>query len=315
MVLRRTAIIAVAAIVIIVASAVSAYVVNPALFSINSPGSNNKLQVVAGENFWGSLISQLGGTHTQVLSIVSDPNADPHEYESNAENARAIANANLVIVNGAGYDDWALRLIAANANPNQRVLNVANLLGKKEGDNPHFWYSPTYVNQTVHQMYSDLVSIDSANGAYYKQQYSNLNVSLGPYNSRINEIRQKFVGTPVASTESIFEFLATATHLNLISPPEFMKAVSEGFEPSPQDVITFHQQLVNGTSPGNATVLIYNQQTITATTNDLKVEATQHFIPVVAVTETIQPPDASFQEWMNAELIQLQNALNQQALG
>jgi zinc/manganese transport system substrate-binding protein len=314
MVPRRTGIIAIIVIAIIAASTAGAYVVNPELFSINAPGTNNKLQIVAGENFWGSLVSQLGGTHAQVLSIVSDPNADPHEYESNAANARAIANAHLVIVNGAGYDDWALRLIAANGNQNQKVLNVANLLGKKAGDNPHFWYSPIYINQTVHQMYLDLASIDKGNAAYYERQYTNLNVSLGPYNNRINVIAQKFAGTRVASTESIFEYLSHDTRLNLISPPEFMKAVAEGFEPSPQDVIAFHHMLVNGTSPGNATVLVYNEQTITATTNDLKIEATQDYIPVVAVTETIQPPDVSFQDWMNAELIQLQNALNQQAL-
>jgi zinc/manganese transport system substrate-binding protein len=310
MLLRRTTVIALAIIAIIVASGVAAYVVNPALFSAFAPTNNTQVQVVAGENFWGSLVSQLGGRHTQVLSIVSDPNADPHDYESNAANARAIANAKLVIVNGAGYDDWALRLIAANGNQNQKVLNVADLLGKKAGDNPHFWYSPTYVNQTVHQMYSDLVSIDNANAGYYKQQYSNLNESLGSYNNRINEIAKNFAGTRVASTESIFEYLATASGLKLISPPEFMKAVAEGFEPSPQDVIAFHRILVNGTSPGNATVLVYNEQTITTTTNDLKIEATQHYIPVVAVTETIQPTDVSFQDWMDAELIQLQNALN-----
>ena len=311
---RRTLMMALVVIAVIVVSGVGVYVVNPPLFSFFSPSNSSQVQVVAGENFWGSLVSQLGGPHTQVLSIVSDPNADPHEYESNAANARAIANAKLVIVNGAGYDDWALRLIAANNNQNQRVLNVADLLGKKAGDNPHFWYSPRYVNQTVHQMYLDLVSIDSPNAGYYRQQYANLNVSLGPYNSQINEIAAKFAGTRVASTENIFEYLSDAARLNLISPPAFMKAVAEGFEPSPPDVIAFHRILVNGTSPGNATVLIYNEQTITATTNDLKVEATQDYIPVVAVTETIQPPDVSFQVWMNAELIQLQNALNQQAL-
>src|SRR5689334_10152185 len=185
---RRTAIIAIGVIAIIVASGVGAYVLNPALFSAFAPTNSTQVQVVAGENFWGSLVSQLGGAHTQVLSIVSDPNADPHDYESNAANARAIANAKLVVVNGAGYDDWALRLIAANGNQNQKVLNVADLLGKKAGDNPHFWYSPTYVNQAVHQMYSDLVSIDNANAGYYKQRYSNLNESLGSYNNRINEI-------------------------------------------------------------------------------------------------------------------------------
>src|SRR5438094_10665178 len=96
----------------------------------SSEMSSTQVQVVAAENFWGSLVSQLGGTHTQVLSIVSDPNAYPHEYESNAANARAIANANLVIVNGAGYDDWAVRLLSAINNPSQKVLNLANILLK-----------------------------------------------------------------------------------------------------------------------------------------------------------------------------------------
>jgi zinc/manganese transport system substrate-binding protein len=164
----------------------------------------SKIPVVAAENFWGSLVSQLGGTRTQVLSIVTDPNADPHEYESISRDAQAIATAAFVIVNGAGYDDWAMKLISASNNPNQKVLNVADLLGKKEGDNPHFWYSPYYVNDTVKAMYSDLVSIDPADTAYYTQQYASLNSSLGQYNSRISEIRAQFAGTKVASTESIW---------------------------------------------------------------------------------------------------------------
>jgi len=273
------------------------------------------VQVVAAENFWGSLVSQLGGTHTQVLSIVSDPNADPHEYESNAANARAIANANLVIVNGAGYDDWALRLLSVNNNPSQKVLNVANLLGKQAGDNPHFWYSPSYVNQTTHAMYSDLVSVDSTNAAYYGQQYASLNASLGQYNSRINEIAAKYAGRPVASTESIFVYLAEATQLNLISPPEFMKAVSEGNDPTTPDRILFEQQIINGTQPRNATVLVFNEQTATQLTLMLKAEAVAHLIPIVGVTETVQPTDIHFQDWMNAELIDLQRALDSQNYG
>src|SRR5208337_3628220 len=142
----------------------------------------SKISIVAAENFWGSLVSQLGGTRTQVLSIVTDPNADPHEYESNSGDAQAIAGAAIVIVNGAGYDDWATKLISASNSPHQVILNVAELLGKKEGDNPHFWYSPYYVNDTVRAMYSDLVSIDPAGAAYYTQQYASLNASLGQYN-------------------------------------------------------------------------------------------------------------------------------------
>jgi zinc/manganese transport system substrate-binding protein len=279
-----------------------------------SQASGSTLQVVAAENFWGSLVYQLGGTHVSVLGIVTDPNADPHSYESNAVDARAIATANYVIVNGAGYDNWALGLIAANNSPNQKVLNVADLLGKKEGDNPHFWYGPSYVNRTVHQMFMDLVSIDSVDSSYFQQQYANLNASLGEYNTRINEISQKFANTPVASTETIFEYLATAAHLDLISPPAFMKAVAEGNDPSPADIVTFQSQLINGTLPGNATVLVYNQQTVTPVTIQLKTEADSHAIPIVGVTETVQPQDVPFQTWMNAELLQLQNALNANAL-
>jgi zinc/manganese transport system substrate-binding protein len=269
------------------------------------------IRVVAGENFWGSLISQLGGSRTQVLSIVTDPNADPHEYESNSQDAQAIANAAFVIINGAGYDDWALKLIAASNTPNQVVLNVANLLGKKEGDNPHFWYSPTYVNETVKAMYNDLVTIDPADTSYFTQQYAALNASLGVYNSRISEIRAQFAGTKVASTESIFVYLGNAIGLDVVSPPAFMDAVAEGNDPPAQSVVQFQQLLQNGT----VQVLVYNAQTVTPLTESIKALAASKGIPIVAVTETIQPPDVSFQVWMNGELLQLQNALNAKALG
>jgi zinc/manganese transport system substrate-binding protein len=291
---------------------VGLYISNGSIPLQNSTqNSSTKMQIVAAENFWGSLVSQLGGTHVQVLSIVTDPNADPHEYESNVNDSIAIANARLVIVNGAGYDTWALQLIAANNNPNQTVLNVQELLGQPIGANPHFWYTPYYVNDTVKAMYNDLVAIDPADAAYYKQQYVNVNASLGVYNERINEIKRQFSGTEVASTESIFEYLANATGLDLVSPPAFMEAVAEGTDPPARSVAQFETQLQSG----NVSVLVYNEQTVTPLTQSMKALAAQNNIPTVGVTETIQPPDVSFQDWMNAELISLQNALNAKALG
>jgi len=269
------------------------------------------IQVVAAENFWGSLVSQLGGSRAQVLNIVTDPNADPHEYESNSQDAQAIANAAFVIVNGIGYDDWALKIIAASNTPHQVVLNVGDLLGKKEGDNPHVWYSPTYVNETVRAMYNDLLTIDPADTSYFTQQYASLNASLGVYNSRISEIRAQFAGTKVASTESIFVYLANATGLDVVSPPAFMDAVAEGNDPPAQSIVQFQQLLQNGT----VSVLVCNAQTVTPLTQSIKALAASKGIPIVAVTETIQPPDVTFQVWMNAELITLQNALNAKALG
>jgi zinc/manganese transport system substrate-binding protein len=246
-----------------------------------------------------------------VISIVSDPNADPHEYETNTDDARAFANANYVILNGAGYDSWGDKLLSSDGNTNQKVLRVADLLGKKEGDNPHFWYSPDYVNQVTAQMEKDLISIDPSNTAYYQQQYVALQASFATYQNRITSIKQQFAGTPVASTESIFVYLANATGLNLISPPEFIDAVAEGNDPPAQSVVTFEQQLKSGTPK----VLVYNQQTVTPVTDNMKKLAADNGIPVIGVTETIQPPDENFQDWMNAQLIELQNALNAKTLG
>ena len=259
----------------------------------------------------GSLIQQLGGSHVNVTSIVTDPNADPHEYESNAGDARDIANANLVIVNGVGYDDWALKLISADGNSNQTVLNVAQNLGIANGSNPHLWYNPVYVNATVKQMYLDLVKIDPKDAAYYKQRYAALNASLAQVDGRMTEIRDQFAGTKVAATESIFVYLANATQLDLVSPPAFMDAVAEGTDPPPQSVSEFESQLESG----NVTVLVYNEQTVTPLTQQMKQIAVENNVTIVGVTETIQPPDVTFQVWMNAELLQLQNALNANTLG
>jgi zinc/manganese transport system substrate-binding protein len=298
---------AVILIIIIAAIAILASNQNSANPRNNSTVTGNRtIQVVAAENFWGSLISQIGGTHVQVLSIVSDPNADPHEYESNTQTAMAVASADYIIVNGAGYDDWANKLISAGVKPGCKVLNVANLLGKKNGDNPHFWYSPDYVNQTIKQMELDLISIDPANASYYEQNYANLELSLEPYQNRIAEIKQQYGGTQVAATESVFQYLANASGLDLVSPQAFTQAVSEGNDPPAQSVVEFEGQL----NSKNVSMLVYNQQTITPITENMKSMAAQDGIPVVGITETIQPSGVSFQDWMNSELISLQDALN-----
>src|SRR6266568_4211973 len=269
-------------------------------------GMGQKLHIVAGENFWGSLAAQLGGSHVQVTSIVSDPNADPHEYETSTATARIFAGAKYVVLNGAGYDNWGNKLLGANPIAGRQVLTVATLLSKRDGDNPHFWYNPAYVNATVAQMDKDLIALDPANAAYYKQQLQQVQAALSGYQNRIASVKQQFAGTKVAATEDIFAYLASAAGLDLISPPAFIQAVAEGNDPPTASAAIFQQQLA-GAQPK---VLVYNQQTVTPLTDSIKKLAAEQGIPVVGVTETIQPPDASFQDWMNAQLIALENALN-----
>src|SRR5437899_11631931 len=134
--------------------------------------SGAAITVVAGENFWGSIAAQLGGSKVTVQSVVTDPNADPHEYESSSSDARAFAEARLVILTGAGYDSWGQKLLDANKATNRRVLNIAELLGKKQGDNPHFWYDPSYVTRITDEITSDYRSIDPADASYFDQQRS-----------------------------------------------------------------------------------------------------------------------------------------------
>lgn len=276
--------------------------------SVQSNTSNNSgaLHIVAAENFWGSLVSELGGTRVSVTSIVSDPNADPHEYESNSTDARKIATADYVVLNGAGYDSWANKLVDASPNQNRKVRNIANLVGKKEGDNPHLWYNPAYVNQAVVQMDKDLISLDPSGKQYYVQRLQYVQSAVKQYQDRISLIKQKFGGTKVAATEDIFAYLAASAGLNLISPPAFTEAVAEGNDPPAESIVQFQQQLESG----QVKVLVYNEQTVTPLTNSMKALAATKKIPIVGITETIQPPNLTFQAWMNAQLINLNNALN-----
>jgi zinc/manganese transport system substrate-binding protein len=263
------------------------------------------INVVAGENFWGSIAGQLGGSRVSVHSVVTDPNADPHEYESSTEDARAFAEADLVVLNGAGYDDWGQKLLDANSSSHRQVLNIAQLLGRKPGDNPHFWYNPDYVMTVADKITAEYKAIDPNSASFFDQQRSAFATSLKPYSDRIAEIKSKYAGTPIGSTESIFVYMAAALGLNLISPPEFMNAVAEGTDPPASAVATFHDQVAGRL----IRVLVYNIQASSALTTSLKQLAQQQGIPSVGVTETLQPVGAAFQDWQRAQLTALEAAL------
>ena len=268
--------------------------------------ASRTIPVVAAENFWGSLASQLGGSKVSVQSIVTDPNADPHEYETSIADARAFADARLVILNGAGYDGWGQKLLDANPSSARRVMNVAGMLGKKEGDNPHFWYGPDYVKQVVDRITAELHTIDAADGAYFDAQHSTLQSALQPYFDEVAAIKQKHAGTAIGSTESIFVYMAGAAGLDLTTPPEFMNAVAEGNDPPASAVAQFQDQIAGR----HIKVLVYNTQTTTAVTTNVKSLAASRGIPSVGVSETVQPPGLAFQDWQLGQLQRLESALD-----
>lgn len=274
--------------------------------SISSTATPGSINVVAGENFWGSIASQLGGSKVSVHSVVTDPNADPHEYETNAGDARAFADSDLVILNGAGYDNWGQKMLDANASNHRQVLNIAQLLGRKPGDNPHFWYEPASVEAVADKITADYKVIDPGNALFFDQQRAAFTAALMPYLQRLAGIKTRFAGTPIGSTESIFVYMAKTLSLNLISPPEFMNAIAEGTDPPASAVATFHDQIANR----KIKVLVFNLQASSAITASLKQLAQQSNIPLVGVSETLQPAGVTFQEWQIAQLTSLEAALS-----
>jgi zinc/manganese transport system substrate-binding protein len=278
--------------------------------SVQGSRASTRLTVVAAENFWGSIAAQLGGSAVAVTSIVTNPNTDPHEYESNTRDARAFADAKYVILNGAGYDDWGKKLLDANPAGGRQVLTVADLLGKKAGDNPHFWYDPADVVKVADKITDLYKSQDPPNSDYFTRQRSAFSDALKPYQARIAEIKQRYAGVAVGSTESIFEYMAAALGLNVVSPPAFMKAVAEGNDPPADAVATFQDQVTQK----RIKVLVYNVQTSTLVTTNIKKTAVDQGIAVVGLSETLQPESATFQEWQLAQLTQLENVLNAAAL-
>jgi zinc/manganese transport system substrate-binding protein len=268
--------------------------------------SSGTLQVIAGENFWGSIAAQLGGSKVSVTSIVTNPNTDPHDYESSATDARAFAAADYVVVNGAGYDDWAQKLLSANPNDHRKVMTVATLVNKKEGDNPHLWYNPDWIDTVADRITADYKALDSADSSYFSEQRSKFRTALQPYRDLIARIRANDSGVQVGATESIFVYLAQALGLNLVSPPEFMVAISEGDDPPAQTVAQFQNQIAQH----QVKLLAYNRQASSPITENVKQLASRNNIPIVGISETVEPANASFQDWQVAQLTAIEAALS-----
>ncbi|GHO72487.1 ABC transporter substrate-binding protein [Ktedonobacter sp. SOSP1-85] len=273
-----------------------------------SNASNGKvLSVVAGENFWGSIATQIGGKHVSVKSLVSSPSGDPHDYESTNDDARAIAQADYVILNGAGYDAWGNKLLDANPSDTRKLLDVGKLVGKKEGDNPHLWYNPTYVQQAARQITADYKAIDSADASYFDQQYSAFEVALKPYLDKITEMKSKYTGVPIGISESIFMYMTDALGLKVITPEAYYTAEANGSEPPASTIAEFNDQVTKK----EMKVFILNVQTIDNSVKNLQQQVAKASIPVVEVSETVRPTNGKFQDWQLAQLDKLEQALSQ----
>jgi zinc/manganese transport system substrate-binding protein len=292
-----------------VAAVVGTGVLLLAACSTSGPGrtSDGRIRIVVVENFWASIVEQLAGSDADVTSVISNPDADPHDYEPTAEDARTVALAQYVVMNGIGYDRWAQKLLDANPENGRTVLNVGDLLGLGAGANPHQWYSPLSVRRFVTRVSADLAKVDPAHRAAYerrRQMYES--TGLAEYNRLLAEIKRRFGGSPIGATESIVAPWAAGAGLELVTPESFIDAIAEGNVPTRTDKSTVDDQIAER----KIRVLVYNSQNATPDVQRLVDAAKRERIPVTTVTETLVPEQATFQAWQVRQLRALLAALS-----
>lgn len=273
-----------------------------------SAGAGQVIPVAASINAWGSILTQLGGTQVRETSIISNPDTDPHAYEPTPADGRTVAESKLFVENGIGYDPWAAKALAASPDSGRVVVDVGQLVGVPEGGNPHRWYSPSNVEQVADAITADLKRLDGGDAGYFDAQRQSFETTgLARYHQLINDIKAKYAGTPVGASESIFAPLSDALGLSLITPAGFLKAISEGTDPSAADKATIDSQI----SGKQIKVYVFNSQNSTPDVAAQVAAAKKAGIPVTAVTETLSPANATFQDWQSAQLQDLQTALGQ----
>jgi zinc/manganese transport system substrate-binding protein len=261
------------------------------------------VKIVAAENFYGDVAKQLGSANVSVSSILTNPDQDPHLFEASASTARSIADARIIIFNGADYDPWMVKLFSASPRSGREVIEVAALVDKKAGDNPHLWYDPNTMPALAKRLTALLATVDSDHRADYQQRLTRFERTLKPLDEKIAMLRQKYAGVPVTATEPVFGYMATAIGLNMRNE-DFQLAIMNNSEPSPSQIAAFEKDLRSRA----VKVLLYNNQASEETTKKMQAIAKDAGVPVVGISET-EPPGTTFQDWMLSQLNALDAAL------
>lgn len=273
--------------------------------AMGAGGQGLKPSVVAAENFYGDVARQVGGDNVDVASILSNPDQDPHLFETTPTIVRQIAAARIVIFNGADYDAWMDKLLNIAPRAERTVLTVAELVHRKAGDNPHLWYDPATMPTVARALADAFSKADPAHTADYAARLRTVLASLDRVDRKVEEIRARHAGAAITATEPVFGYMAAALGLK-VRNERFQMAVMNDTEPSARDIAAFEQDL----KEHRVRVLLYNKQTGTKLTQRMLDIARRAKVPVVGVTET-EPMGTTYQDWMLMQLSDLQKALAQ----
>jgi zinc/manganese transport system substrate-binding protein len=263
-----------------------------------APATPSAVQVVAAENFWGNIAAQVGGSHVSVTSLITDPSADPHLFQTNAVDAAKLAQAQVVIENGAGYDGWMGSLLGADGG-HPRIVTAASVLHVTgDNPNPHLWYDILRVPAVASAITAALAKADPPDAAAFRANLATFDTSLAPLTNMLATIKKHFAHAPVAYTERVPGYLLADAGLHVVTPPGFAQSVEDGTDPSAADTVAMQKLLTHH----DIDVLLYNVQTVTSVTTQIRALAKKDGIPIVGVSETMPTDAVTYQQWQLAQL-------------
>jgi len=267
--------------------------------------ADGKLAVVTATNVWGSVVTAVGGADVSVKALIDDPSADPHSYADKPEDATLMTDADLVVYNGGGYDDFFAKLVDAAGADAKRIV-AFDLSGHPEGENEHVWYDLPTVRKVADEVAEQLGAVAPDKKATFADNAKSFGDKLAALTTKAESIGAASLGGKVVATEPVAKYLLDAAGLTDVTPPAFSEAVEEETDP-PVVAVADTTDLITGRQ---VVALVNNDQTETAVTAQLKDAAAAAGVPVVDVSETLPQGVTDYVEWMTTELDALSGALS-----
>ncbi len=273
-------------------------------FIVVSPLSYGALRVVAAENMYGTIAQALGGNEVSVESILNNPNQDPHLFTSKPSTSKSVADADILIFNGADYDTWFSHLLTIKArNKVVTVIDVGALVGAKPGANPHLWYRLSYINQFAIALSKAYEQRLPSKKTLFKRQLQLFLQQQQVLVDQVASLKAHVQGLPVTATEPVAAYLATDLGL-VVLDQAFQLAVMNDAEPSAQSRAEFERHL----QQHQVRALIYNSQVQDPVTEYMQKLSLQQHIPVIGVTELLSS-DQTYGQWYQQTLDRFGTAL------
>lgn len=252
---------------------------------------NGTIEVAASVNQWGTVAKALGGDNVNVTSIINSTNVDAHDYEPTTSDIAKLQKAQVIIVNGAGYDAWAVK---ATQTANATIVNAAEVGGVNDGENPHVWFSADVRKAVAQAITEAYEQADAAKKNDFDKMNDRWTAEENNVESKIAEVKQKTDGLAYAATESVASYLAEDMGLADATPSGYARATANESEPTPTDI----KQFTDALKAGEIKLLVVNTQEESELTDKITDAAKSVEVPMVELTEQMPEQYDSLTAWM-----------------